>query len=86
MEAENQGAARGVAVGAPAERPPRSRAGWPTRSRWLVHLGLLAFVTVNVVVSGLLDWNRGAPLLLPSSRNLSTGGICSPLPCSSCIW
>ena len=138
MEAENQGVARGSATGGaagtPAERPPRSRAGWPTRSRWLVHLGLLAcavaalgtlqllhirnaihadvglafaglvivhlaqrrhriagmfarlwgfrrrvgrelrllasdailaFVTVNVVVSGLLDWNRGAPLLLP---------------------
>ncbi len=26
---------------------------------------ILAFVTLNVVVSGLLDWNRGAPLLLP---------------------
>jgi hypothetical protein len=134
MEAENQGVARGSATGTPSERPPRSRAGWPTTSRWVVHLGLLAcavaalgtlqllhtrnaihadvglafaglvivhlaqrrhriagmlarlwgfrrrvgrelrllasdailaFVTVNVVVSGLLDWNRGAPLLLP---------------------
>jgi hypothetical protein len=123
-----------MAGGAPAERPARSPAGWRTRSRWLVHLGLLvfaaaalgtlqllhirnaihadvglafaglvivhlaqrrhriagmfarlwgfrrrvvrelrllaadailAFVTVNVVVSGILDWNRGAPLLLP---------------------
>ena len=138
MEADNQGVARGSATssaaGTPAERPTRPRAGWLTRSRWLVHLGLLAcavaalgtlqllhirnaihadvglafaglvvvhlaqrrhriagmlarlwgfrrrvgrelrllasdailaFVTVNVVVSGLLDWNRGAPLLLP---------------------
>lgn len=134
MEAENQAAARSIAAGAPAERPARAPAGWPARSRWLVHLGLLAcaaaalgtlqllhirnaihadvglafaglvtvhlaqrrhriagmfarlwgfrrrvvrelrllasdailaFVTVNVVASGLLDWNRGAPLLLP---------------------
>jgi hypothetical protein len=119
---------------APAGRRARSRTGWRTRSRWLVHLGLpvfavaalgtlqllhihnaihadvglafaglvivhlaqrrhriagmfarlwgfrrrvghelrllasdaiLAFVTVNVVVSGILDWNQGAPLLLP---------------------
>jgi hypothetical protein len=123
-----------TASGAPAERPAPSRTGWRTRSRWLVHLGLLAFaaaalatlqllhirnaihadvglafaglvivhlaqrrhriagmfarlwgfrrrvvrelrllasdailafVTANVVVSGILDWNRGAPLLLP---------------------
>jgi hypothetical protein len=134
MEADNQGAARGRAAGAPTGRPARSRTVWRTRSRWLVHLGLLvfaaaalgtlqllhirnaihadvglafaglvivhlaqrrhriagmfarlwgfrrrvmrelrllasdailAFVTVNVVVSGILDWNRGAPLLLP---------------------
>ena len=134
METENQGAAGGRAVGAPAERRARPRTAWPTRSRWLVHLGLLAFaaaalgtlqllhirnaihadvglafaalvivhlaqrrhriagmfarlwgfrrrvvrelrllasdailafVTVNVVVSGILDWDRGAPLLLP---------------------
>src|SRR6516225_850711 len=134
MDAENQGAARDTAVGIPAERPARSQTGWRTRSRWLVHLGLLvfaaaalgtlqllhirnaihadvglafaglvivhlaqrrhriagmlarlwgfrrrvlrelrllasdailAFITVNVVVSGILDWNRGAPLLLP---------------------
>ena len=134
MEAENQAAARVSSAGAPAEWPARPPAGWRTRSRWLVHLGLLAcaaaalgtlqllhirnaihadvglafaglvivhlaqrrhriagmfarlsgfrrrvgrelrllasdaifaFVTVNVVVSGLLDWNRGAPLLLP---------------------
>jgi hypothetical protein len=134
MEAENQAVVRGSAAGALAERPARSPTGWRTRSRWLVHLGLLvcaaaalgtlqllhirnaihadvglafaglaivhlaqrrhriagmfarlwgfrrriarelrllasdailAFVTVNVVVSGILDWNRGAPLLLP---------------------
>ena len=33
--------------------------------RLLASDAILAFVTVNVVVSGLLDWNRGAPLLLP---------------------
>jgi hypothetical protein len=122
------------AVGATAERPDRSRTAWRARSRWLVHLGLLAFlaaalgtlqllhvrnaihadvglafaglvvvhlaqrrrriarmlaqlmrvrprverelrllasdailtfVTINVVVSGILDWGRGAPALLP---------------------
>ena len=130
MDTENQGAARGRV----AERRARSRTAWHTRSRWLVHLGLLvfaaaalgtlqllhirnaihadvglvfaglvivhlaqrrhriarmfaqlwrsrqrvarelrrlasdailAFVTVNVVVSGILDWDRGAPLHLP---------------------
>lgn len=134
MNAENQGAAPGTAAGVPAERRARSRAAWRTRSRWFVHLGLLAFaaaalgtlqllhirnaihadvglafaglvivhltqrrhriarmfarlwgfrrrvarelrllasdailafVTVNVVVSGILDWDRGEPLLLP---------------------
>ena len=134
MAAGNQGAARGRQAGAPVQRPAQSRTGWRTRSRWLVHLGLLvfaaaalgtlqllhihnaihadvglafaalvivhlaqrrhriagmfarlwgfrrrvvselrllasdailAFVTLNVVVSGILDWNRGAPLLLP---------------------
>ncbi len=134
MGTENPGAAQGRAPGVPAERPARSRTAWRARSRWLVHLGLLAFVaaalgtlqllhirnaihadvglafaglvvvhlaqrrrriarmfaqlmrfrprierelrllasdailafvTVNVVVSGILDWGRGAPLLLP---------------------
>lgn len=130
------------ADGATAERPARSRTLWRARSRWLVHLGLLAFlaaalgtlqllhvrnaihadvglafaglvvvhlaqrrhriarmlaqlmrlrprverelrllasdailsfVTINVVVSGILDWGRGAPLLLPLHSH-STGG------------
>lgn len=134
MDSENQGAAHGRVAGAPAGRGARSRSTRRTRSRWLVHLGLLAcaaaalgtlqllhirnaihadvglafaglvmvhlaqrrrriaglfgrlwgfrrrvmrelrllasdvilaFVTVNVVVSGILDWGRGAPLLLP---------------------
>jgi hypothetical protein len=134
MEAESRGAALGSAAGATAGRRAPSRTGWPARSRWLVHVGLLvlaaaalgtlqllhirnaihadvglgfaglvivhlaqrrhriagmfarlwgyrrrvvrelrllasdailAFITVNVVVSGILDWNRGAPLLLP---------------------
>src|ERR1700722_7833337 len=33
--------------------------------RLLASDAILAFVTINVVVSGILDWNRGAPLLLP---------------------
>ena len=33
--------------------------------RLLASDAILAFVTVNVVVSGILDWNHGAPLLLP---------------------
>lgn len=33
--------------------------------RLLASDAILAFVAVNVVVSGILDWNRGAPLLLP---------------------
>jgi hypothetical protein len=134
MGAENPGATPGRAVGARAERPARSGAAWRAGSRWLVHLGLLAFlaaslgtlqllhvrnaihadvglafaglvlvhlaqrrhriarmlaqlmrlrprvehelrllasdviltfVTINVLVSGILDWGRGAPLLLP---------------------
>ncbi len=134
MDAKNPGAAPGGAAATAAGRRPRSRTGWRTRSRWLVHLGLLAcaaaalgtlqllhirnaihadvglafaalvivhltqrrhriagmfsrlwgfrrrvlrelrllasdailaFLTVNVVVSGILDWGRGAPLLLP---------------------
>lgn len=133
MEAENQGVTLGRPAGA-LDRRARSRAAWRIRSRWLVHLGLLAFaaaalgtlqllhirnaihadvglafaglvavhlaqrrhriagmlarfrglrrhvarelrllasdavlafLTASVVVSGLLDWNRGSPLLLP---------------------
>jgi hypothetical protein len=129
MEAENQGVARGSATGTPAERPPRSRAGWPTKSRWLVHLGLLAFAGLVIVhlaqrrhqIAGMLarlwgfrrrvgrelrlllrmrssplsrstSWSRGSWTGIGephcsslSSRNLSTGGTCSPLLCSSCI-
>jgi hypothetical protein len=33
--------------------------------RLLASDAILAFVTVNVVISGILDWNRGAPQLLP---------------------
>ena len=43
MEAENQGAARGRAADAPAERRARWLTAWHLRSRWLVHLGLLGF-------------------------------------------
>lgn len=134
MDTENPGAAPDSTAATPASRRAAARTAWRTRSRWLVHLGLLvlaaaalgtlqllhihnaihadvglafaglvivhlaqrrhriagmfarlwglrrrvgrelrllasdailAFVTVNVVVSGILDWNRGAPLLLP---------------------
>ncbi|MGH9028427.1 MAG: hypothetical protein ACRDV4_02275 [Acidimicrobiales bacterium] len=33
--------------------------------RLLASDGILAFITINVVVSGVLDWGRGDPLLLP---------------------
>ena len=33
--------------------------------RLLASDAILAFVTINVVVSGILDWGRGAPVLLP---------------------
>jgi len=33
--------------------------------RLLASDGILAFVTVNVVVSGILDWDQGYPLALP---------------------
>jgi hypothetical protein len=33
--------------------------------RLLASDATLTFVTINVVVSGILDWGRGAPLLLP---------------------
>jgi hypothetical protein len=134
VDNQNQAAAPGTTASVPAGRRPGPRARWLTRSRWLVHLGLLAcaaaalgtlqllhirnaihadvglafaalvvahlvqrrhriagmfarlwglrrrvlrelrllasdailaFITANVVVSGILDWNRGAPLLLP---------------------
>jgi hypothetical protein len=31
---------------------------------------LLAFITINVLVSGVLDWNRGEPIELPLPRPL----------------
>ena len=33
--------------------------------RLLASDAILAFITTSVVVSGLLDWNQGSPLLLP---------------------
>ena len=33
--------------------------------RLLVSDAILTFITINVVVSGILDWGRGEPLLLP---------------------
>ena len=138
MDAEHAGAAQ-ERSGVPTEGPARPRTAWRARSRWFVHLGLLAFlaaalgtlqllhirnaihadvglafaglvvvhlaqrrhriarmlaqlirlrprverelrllasdtilafVTINVVVSGILDWGRGAPLLLPVPQPL----------------
>jgi hypothetical protein len=43
MDTENP-ATQGRAVGATPERPTRSRTTWRSRSRWLVHLCLLASV------------------------------------------
>jgi hypothetical protein len=134
MDTENSGAALWRTVDVPTEGSGRSPTGWRSRSRWIVHLGLLAFlagalgtlqllhvrnaihadvglvfaalvvvhlaqrrhriarmfallmhfrprverelrllasdailtfITINVMVSGILDWGRGAPLLLP---------------------
>ena len=128
--------------------PGAARAAWRTKSRWLVHLGLLAllaaslgtlqllhirnaihadiglafaglvvvhlvqrrhriaqmlaqlphlqarvqrelrvlasdavltFVTINVVLSGVLDWGRGAPLLLPLPRPFDRWHLTSAL-------
>ena len=44
MDTENPGSTPGGAVGATPERPTRSRTTWRSRSRWLVHLCLLASV------------------------------------------
>jgi hypothetical protein len=33
--------------------------------RLLASDAILTFITINLVVSGILDWGRGAPLLLP---------------------
>ena len=43
----------------------RSRPRVARELRRLAPDAILAFVTANVVVSGILDWNRGTPLLLP---------------------
>lgn len=139
MDVDHPGAAHERSGGVPTETSARRRSAWRARSRWLVHLGLLAFlaaalgtlqllhirnaihadvgltfaglvvlhlaqrrhriarmlaqligwrprverelrllasdtilafVTINVVVSGILDWGRGAPLLLPVPQPL----------------
>src|SRR5579872_7328111 len=44
MNTEIPGAGQGRAVGARTAGLPRSRTTWQARSRWLVHLGLLASV------------------------------------------
>jgi hypothetical protein len=137
MDIEDPRAPQARAVTAMTQRPTRSRAAWRARSRWLVHLGLLAlvaaalgtlqllhirnaihadvglvfaglvvvhlaqrrhriarmlarlrrvrpgverelrllasdailtFITINVVVSGIIDWGRGTPVPLPFPR------------------
>jgi hypothetical protein len=137
MATGDPGGVEATGVGTSAARPIRSRSPWPARSRWLVHLGLLAllaaslgtlqllhirnaihadvglafaglvvvhlvqrrhrlarmlaqltrfrsrverelrllasdailtFITINVVLSGILDWGRGTPLAFPLPR------------------
>ena len=148
MNSETPGPAQTPADSAPASGPGRSRSSWPVRSRWFVHLGLLALlaaslgtlqllhirnaihadvglgfaalvvihllqrrhrmarmlahlvrlrprierelrllasdailaiITVNVVVSGILDWGRGAPLLLPLPQPLQRWHLTSSI-------
>jgi len=43
----------------------RSRRRVARELRRLASDAILAVVTVNVVASGILDWDRGAPLLMP---------------------
>jgi hypothetical protein len=43
----------------------RLRSRVESELRLLVSDGILTLVTINVVVSGILDWGRGEPLLLP---------------------
>ena len=43
----------------------RHRPGLERELRLLGSDAILTFITINVVVSGVLDWGRGAPLLLP---------------------
>ena len=44
--------------------------------RLLLSDGILAFITLNVVLSGIIDWDRGSPVGLPS-RCPSVGEIYS---------
>jgi hypothetical protein len=46
----------------------RARRSAGRRIRLTVSDLLLLFITLNVLVSGLLDWNRGAPIQLPLPR------------------
>jgi hypothetical protein len=41
--------------------------------RLLASDAILTFVTINVVVSGILDWGRGAPLLVPLPQPFAGG-------------
>jgi hypothetical protein len=43
----------------------RLRPGVERELRLLASDAILTFITINVVISGILDWGRGAPLLLP---------------------
>ena len=154
MDAEHPGAAQVRSGGIPTGGPARPRTAGRARSRWLVHLGLLAFlaaalgtlqllhirnaihadvglafaglvvvhlaqrrhriarmlaqlirlrprverelrllasdtilafVTINVVVSGMLDWGRGAPLLLPVPQPLDRWHLTSSVVLVVCL-
>jgi hypothetical protein len=43
----------------------RLRPGVERELRLLASDAILTFITINVVLSGILDWGRGEPLLLP---------------------
>ena len=51
-----------------ATRIVRSRTGAGRRIRLTVSDLLLLFTTLNVLVSGVLDWSRGVPIQLPLPR------------------
>jgi hypothetical protein len=97
MDTENP-ATQGRAVGATPERPTRSRTTWRSRSRWLVHLCLLASVAgafatlqllhtrnaihadVGLVFSGrsLTTWHSVATRLLGCSRSSCVSSTSRP--------
>ena len=68
MDAENSGTAQGRGIGSSARRAAPPRGAWRARSRWLVHLGLLAsfagaFATLQLLhIHNAIHTDRGAGL------------------------